>query len=78
MIVVTLLGSEPEMKISFKRTGGRELPDRSLTQSVGCWWHVFLLNEQVKIDVWGLLQDELGYTKYAEVTNFFQLQYLLR
>jgi hypothetical protein len=32
----------------------------------------------VKIDVWGLLQDELGYTKYAEVTNFFQLQYLLR
>jgi hypothetical protein len=29
----------------------------------------------VKIDVWGLLQDELGYTKYSEVTNFFQLQY---
>ncbi len=29
----------------------------------------------VKIDVWGLLQDELGYTKYLEVTNFFQLQY---
>ena len=29
----------------------------------------------VKIDVWGLLQDELGYTKYIEVTNFFALQY---
>ena len=29
----------------------------------------------VKIDIWGLLQDELGYTKYCEVTNFFQLQY---
>ena len=29
----------------------------------------------VKIDVWALLQDELGYSKFAEVTNFWNFQY---